>query len=206
VRSCPECIEADFRSHGFYWYRLRHQVPGADWCWKHSTQLSEVGARIQIVRGLPANLRQLQRGPDPKPKRIPPFVRRYLRVLEWLQSRACSWKWDSLKNLLASRLPGYESRLRPDWTEAVETALVDAPAGWVTKHFIKPWSSSQTGRAVGYAFGSVAVAVVAAFQARSDDDLEELLLEATAERFAPVPFALLLKRASEPPTEAHPSV
>jgi hypothetical protein len=137
VSSCPECAKEDIGQFGFAWYRQGHQLPGVDWCLRHSCSLYQAPTGVDLIRL--TSWRSYQAplmSAEPKP--LPPFVYRYLRVLEWLRRFDNRGKWgefEGVTNLIAfgPRKPNYD-----DIHAFRERIIAAAPHDWYRTHFVEP--------------------------------------------------------------------
>lgn len=172
VRSCPECIKEDVGKHGFAWYRQGHQLPGVDWCWLHSASLYEVETHVNIVRSRSSwtmlRLPTKQTGRA----RIPPFVRRYLRVLEWLRQPQNHLAWSAAHAVLSGLLP-VSKTLTDGWMQTDERIAAAAPRDWYAGHYDFRVMRSRHLNCPAESQSPV-LALRAAFLARSEADLNQL--------------------------------
>lgn len=84
IRSCAQCVCEDLAERGFSWFRLAHQLPGVDWCPRHSCSLNQIASGHSLLaRDDFFNLRPPQRQSPAAP--LPSFVQRYIRAIEWLR-------------------------------------------------------------------------------------------------------------------------
>lgn len=140
VRSCNECACEDVEKLGFSWYRQGHQLPGIDWCLKHECPLHEFPAGVDLVRSTFWKLYPIPRASPERPQPLPPFVRRYMRAMEFLRNSRKVDAWDQFgrETLLAffgSAGGSFEE------INLLEGHVVDAaPKEWYRIHFKEPTS------------------------------------------------------------------
>lgn len=136
IRSCSECTAEDVRQLGFSWFRLGHQLPGIEWCPRHSQSLHQLPTGRELSR----NSHLIQSQPPLSAVtcvQIPLFVQRYLYALEWLRGLANREKWGSfeLAVVCASDGEAGDSAKHSALLKRVKTL---APTGWYRKNFVTP--------------------------------------------------------------------
>lgn len=171
VRVCPACANEDAAIHGFTWFRRTHQLPGVEWCLRHSQFLKPLPAPMKLLNAkswqdLKIPSAQVLRGD------IPPFINRYVLALEWLTKQGGS---AIPAHRFAASLDRLGSEVKGNWSAP--------PFRWCTDHFTNPDASSRAISCFGRST-LPGLAIKAAQLTFSIDDVARLTQE--AERF-PVP-------------------
>jgi hypothetical protein len=137
IRSCSECASEDVEQFGFAWFRRGHQLPGVEWCLQHSCPLSQMSTGPNLFRGVDWLSFQVLSTRPPHSQPIPPFVHRYLRVLEWLRNFPSGRGW-----LEFARTMNFAAFGLDEFNGAAvgfrEMVRSEAPTGWFQSHFVEP--------------------------------------------------------------------
>lgn len=187
VRSCPECAREDIEQFGFAWYRQGHQLPGVDWCFRHSTPLYQVPSGLDLIG--PKSWRSYQVPlTSAEPRLLPSFIHRYLRALEWLRHAKHRSAWSEFESAVNCVAFGPKAPDYKDLDALGDLIGAAAPDDWYHAHFVEPQKTRTRPIACPDGLNSPVLALRAACVTNSDSDLDELFsttavaVEATNER------------------------
>lgn len=136
IRSCSDCAREDVEAHGFSWFRQGHQLPGVEWCSRHASALHQQKTSRDL---LDKDAYILVQPPIAllSSVELPPFVQRYLQMLDWLRAPANRGRWQAVNLALIRQLDGGEEHEDSEGTfRRIVTA--SAPSDWFRKNFIQP--------------------------------------------------------------------
>lgn len=177
VRSCSACAMEDIATWGFAWFRRVHQLPGVDWCLKHSHALHAEPAPVNFLDFAKWKIVQPPLRLK-KPSKIAPFVHRYVHAITWLaESCGCPDRAYQLTREL-NRIEYGEFEPSYGALRLSNTPISIAPMNWYRAHFHYPGPSPTWVHEITDNFTVPSIAIRAAELTQSLGDLNSLMIEA----------------------------
>jgi hypothetical protein len=131
IRSCRECSLEDAAELGFSWFRLGHQLPGVEWCARHSCGLNQASTGPRLLeRDAFLHIQPTTSALSAVP--VPAFVHRYIRALDWLRARENRGSWKAMNSALTTSTGG---DCPPDAIALLKRITAMAPPEWYRLHF-----------------------------------------------------------------------
>lgn len=177
VRSCPACAREDLVGAGFAWFRRMHQLPGVDWCLKHSHPLHVEPAPMNFLDFAKWKIVQVPLRTE-RSGRAPPFIHRYIYAITWLaESSGCPDRaYQLTRELNKIEFGEYDPRYGALRLMSAPTSI--APMDWYRSHFQDPTPPPPWAFDITNEFTIPSIALRAAALTQSLDDMESLTTQA----------------------------
>lgn len=140
LQLCPECIREDVDYLGFTFWRRSHQLPGVDWCPKHSTPLHSIaGNQSDLLKPPHVVLERLGWDARQVDKTIEenPVVGRYAELVQVVLDFKSPIAPEAISPLLAEKARQHGLRTAPNGNKPVLSDIISKqlPSAWKKTHF-----------------------------------------------------------------------
>lgn len=140
IQICPDCIQEDIEYLGYSFWRRSHQLPGIDWCLKHSSALRSVAGKQSDLLKQPSvvlkNLEEDERRLDQTTEENP-IISRYAELVQVVLDFKSPIAPEAISLLLAEKARQKGLRITPEGSRTVLSDLMSEqlPSAWMNKHF-----------------------------------------------------------------------